>query len=118
MQPIGIAQAFRRVRRRDQATIAVGAEDVFADRAGLGDGVAVVRDDGRFAERMNGAQLLWRPHVRLTLVADDLVRDAELFEEPQHALRAGIVEMMNRQHGVPFNWPPLVPAGGRKVETA
>ena len=26
--------------------------------------------------------------------------------------------MMNRQHGVPFNWPPLVPAGKRKVETA
>ena len=111
VQPIGVAQPLRRVRRRDQAAIAIGADDVFADRAGLGDGVAIVGDDGRFAERMNGAQLLRRPHVRLALIADDLVGHAELFEQPQHALRAGIVEMMNRQHGVPFNWPPLVPAG-------
>ena len=102
VQPIGVAQPLRRVRRRDQAAIAIGADDVFADRAGLGDGVAIVGDDGRFAERVNGAQFLRRAHVRLALIADDLVGHAELFEQPQHALRAGIVEMMNRQHGVPF----------------
>ena len=101
VQPIGVAQPLRRVRRRDQAAIAIGADEVFADRAGLGDGVAVVGNDGRFAERMDGAQLLRRPHVRLALIADDLVGHAELFEQPQHALRAGIVEVMNRQHGVP-----------------
>ena len=54
----------------------------------------------------------------LPLIAHDLVGHAELFEQPQHTLRAGIVEMMNCEHDVPFNWPPLVPAGGRKVETA
>ena len=101
MQPIGVAQPLRRIRRRDQAAVAIGGDDVFGDRAGLRDGVAVVGDDGRFAERMNGAQFLRRAHVRLALIADDLVGHAEFFEQPQHALRAGIVEMMNRQHGVP-----------------
>ena len=47
VQPIGVAQPLRRVRRRDQAAIAVGIDDVFGDRAGLGDGVAVIGDDGR-----------------------------------------------------------------------
>ena len=56
--------------------------------------------DGRFAERMNRAQFGRRAHVGLTLIADDLVGDAEFFQQPQHALRAGIVEMMDGEHGI------------------
>jgi hypothetical protein len=49
---------------------------------------------------MNRAQFGRRPHVRLTLIADDLVGNAEFFQQPQHALGAGIVEVMNGEHGV------------------
>src|SRR4026208_663036 len=52
---------------------------------------------GDLPGRGNGAQLFRGAHVRLALIADDLVGDVELFEQPQHTLRAGIVEMMNRQ---------------------
>src|SRR3954447_12347888 len=51
---------------------------------------------------MNGAQFLWSAHVGLALIAHDLVGHGELFEQPQHALRAGIVEMVHRQHGRPL----------------
>src|SRR6266446_10052856 len=47
---------------------------------------------------MDGAQLRRRTHVRLTPVADDLVGDAKFLQQPQHALRAGVVEMMNGEH--------------------
>src|SRR5438105_6921475 len=48
---------------------------------------------------MNGARLRRRAHVRLTLIADDLVGDAKFFQQPQHALRAGVIELMNGEHG-------------------
>src|SRR5712691_9050264 len=48
---------------------------------------------------MDRAQLRRRAHVRLTLIADDLVSHAEFLQQPQHALGAGIVEMMDGQHG-------------------
>jgi len=82
MQPIGVAQPLRRPRRRNQASLAIGVEDVFGDRPRLRDGVAVVGDDGRFSERVDGAQFGRRVHVRLTLVANDLVRHAKLFQQP------------------------------------
>jgi hypothetical protein len=50
---------------------------------------------------VNGAQFPRRAHVGLALIAHDLVGHGEFFEQPQHALRAGIVEMMHRQHGRP-----------------
>jgi hypothetical protein len=48
---------------------------------------------------MDRAQLRRRAHIRLTLIADDFVRHAKLFQQPQHALGTGIVEMMDGQHG-------------------
>jgi hypothetical protein len=59
----------------------------------------------------------------LTLIADDLVGHAKLLKQPEHALGAGIVEMMDGEHG----WSPgvgasarrlVVPAGRWKVEMA
>jgi hypothetical protein len=52
---------------------------------------------------MDGAQFRRRAHVGAPLIADDLVGDAEFFQKPQHALRAGIVEMMDGDHG-DFPW--------------
>src|ERR1700756_2641165 len=49
---------------------------------------------------MDRAQLRRRAHVRLALIAHDVVGHAEPFQQPQHALRVGIVEMMDGEHGV------------------
>jgi len=98
MQPIGIAQPLRRPGRRDQAALAVGIDDVFGDRAGLRDGVAVIGDNWRFSERMDRAQLCRRVHIWLTLIADDRVGQVQLFQQPQHALRARVIEMMDGEH--------------------
>src|ERR1700681_4045524 len=48
---------------------------------------------------MDRPHLRRRTHVRLALIADDLVGHAEFLQQPQHALGAGVVEMMDGQHG-------------------
>src|SRR5690349_9682469 len=53
---------------------------------------------------MDRAQLRRRAHIALALIANNLVGDAELFQEPQDALRTGIVQMMDGEHR-------LVPCG-------
>jgi hypothetical protein len=35
----------------------------------------------------------------VALVALDLVRHAQFFQQPQHALRAGIVQVLDNKHG-------------------
>src|SRR5258707_11000845 len=70
---------------------------------------------------MHRAQLFRRAHVGLTLIADDLVSKPKLFQQPQHALGAGIVEMMDGKHGDPPGLGAVaarlvVPAGRWKVE--
>ncbi len=60
----------------------------------------MVGNNGRFAERVNRAQFCRRPHVRLTLIPDDLVGDAKLLQQPQHALGTGVVEVMDGEHGI------------------
>ena len=101
MQPVSVAQPLRRFGSRDQAALAIGVDDVFGDRAGLGDGVAVVGNHGRFSKRVNGAQLHRRSHVGLPLIADDLIGHAKFFQQPKQALGAGVVQMMDREHGIP-----------------
>jgi hypothetical protein len=48
---------------------------------------------------MYSAQLRRRAHVGLTLIANDLVGQPKFLQQPQHTLGAGIVEMMDREHG-------------------
>lgn len=97
MHPVVVAHAFgRRAGRRRETAFAVPFDEIFDDRARLGEREAIDGHDGRFAERMHRAQLGRREHrARVALIALQLVFDAEFFEHPQHALRAGIVEMMN-----------------------
>jgi hypothetical protein len=99
VQPVSIAQPLGRPLRRDQAPFPIGIDDVFGDRAGFRDGIALIGYHGRFSQRMDRAQLRRRAHVRLTLVADDLIGHAEFFQQPQHPLRAGIIEVMDGEHG-------------------
>ena len=64
--------------------------------------VLAVGDHRRLAERMHRLQFRRREHGRgVALVALHLIGHAELLQQPQDALRARIVEMMDGDHGVP-----------------
>ena len=79
-------------------------DEVFDDRARFGDGVLSVGDDRRLAERMDLLQLGRREAGRrIALVVADLVRNLELLEKPEHALRAGVVQVMDNDHAAPWN---------------
>jgi hypothetical protein len=85
---------------RLQAAVAVAPDQVLDDGAGFGhDGVAVL-DHRRFAERVHGAQLRRRQHrLRVALVFLDLVFQAEFLQQPQDALGAGVVQVVDDDHG-------------------
>jgi len=62
--------------------VSVAFDQVLDDRARLGDGVAVLRDDRRLAERMDLQQLRRREaRLRVALVMPGLVYVTELIEE-------------------------------------
>src|ERR1700730_6244390 len=99
MQPIRVTQALRRARRRYQPTSAVALDQILDDRARFGDSEPVLGNHRRFAERMHRPQRRWRKHgLRVSLVAPNLVTDAEFFQQPQHALRTRVIEVVNRDH--------------------
>src|SRR6185369_6971099 len=55
--------------------------------------------DGALPERMHGAERRRCEHgLGVARVALHLVRDAELLQEPQDALRARVLEMMDDDH--------------------
>ena len=100
MQPIDIAHPLRRAEGRGEAAGAVAVGEVLDDRAGLGERLVAVAHDGRLAERMHRAQLGRREHgLLVALVGLDLVLEAELLEQPQDALRARVVQMVDDDHG-------------------
>jgi hypothetical protein len=69
------------------------------DGPGLRERRAILGDDRRLAERMHLAQRWRREHRRgIALIALHLVVETELLEEPQHSLRARIVQVMDRYH--------------------
>src|SRR5216683_3611996 len=50
-----------------------------------------------------------QPRLRVALIVLHLVGHAEFFQQPQNPLRAGVVEMMDGEHGVSSGF--LLPAG-------
>ena len=101
VHPVVVAKAFRRVPCGGaKLPLPITLVQILDDRAGFRERLAVVRDDRRLAQRMHGAQLGRREHgVGIALIALDFVLDAQFFEHPEHALRTGIVEMVNDEHG-------------------
>src|SRR5260221_4607195 len=74
---------------------------VLDDRARLRQREVALGEHRRLAERMHFAQRRGREHgLRIALVALDLIRKLELLEQPQHALRARVVEVMDYDHGL------------------
>ncbi len=100
MQPVGIGAARRiRARRRQAMARVIGIEQVFDDRAGLGIDMAVILDHRRLAEWMHLLQFGRGTHGgRVALVAFHRIGQAQLLEQPEHALRTGIVQVMDDDH--------------------
>ena len=89
MEEVAVAQ--HRVAIGGRAEPPFGLLDqIFDDRAGLGDrALPSILDHRRLAERMDPPQRRRREHgLRVALVADALVGQAELLEQPEDALRA------------------------------
>ncbi len=84
----------------DEVALALGrvGAEVLGDEAALGNDERLAAggrdgDDGRLAERVDGLELGRREAGLLVAVEDfDLVGDAELLEEPDDALGAGLLE--------------------------
>src|SRR5690606_14693211 len=69
------------------------------NRTGFRDHLVTIGNHWRLAERMHLAQLGRRQHgFCVALVMTDLVRHAQLFKQPEHALRARIVQVVNSNH--------------------
>src|SRR5690242_15546603 len=99
MQPIDVALAFRRTRRRNQRALSVSLDEVLDDRARFGDGQIAVGDDGRLPERMHAQELRRREaRLRIARIPLDLVRDTQLLEEPEDAMGARVLEVVEGQH--------------------
>src|ERR1700733_13636759 len=95
MQPIAIAPSgFIALRRRQ--SLAISSDKVVDDRAGFGEAQRTILDDRRLSQRVDGPQARGGEHrLRVPLVTNDFVVEPDLFEKPQDALRARIVEVMD-----------------------
>ena len=96
-----VADAVRRERiGRSEPPLPVLSHHVLEDRPRLDhDGLAVAQHR-RLAERVDLLQRLRREvRLRVALVVLDLVREAQLLEQPEDALGAGVVEVVDFEHG-------------------
>ncbi|MNV70297.1 hypothetical protein D3C71_1632540 [compost metagenome] len=103
MHPVAVTHAFGRLGRHrlggELAAAVVAVGEVFEDRAGFGQHQGIVLQHRRFSQRVHVAQRLRRqPGLGIALVVDDLVRQAQFFEHPQHAQRARVVQMVHLDH--------------------
>ena len=97
--PVAVAQRLVAAGRRHQSPATMALDQVFDDRPGFGDRAALVADHRRLAQRVHLAQFGGRQHrLRVALVAHDLVGQLQFLEQPQHALRAGVVQMVHGDH--------------------
>ena len=100
VHPVAVPEPLRRAGRGHQTSLAVALDEVLEDRAGLGERDVAVRDHRRLSERVDLPERRRREHrLRVALVVLDLVGNAELFEQPEHALRARVVQVMDGEHG-------------------
>ena len=87
--------------RGREPTGAVAADQVVDDGARFGQREFAVGDHGRFSQRVHGAQRGRRQHgLGVALVAQDLIGQAQLLHEPEYALRAGVVQVVQGDQGV------------------
>src|SRR5580704_18768626 len=95
MQPIATAPiGFIALCRRK--SLAISSDKVVDDRPGFGEAQRTILDDWRLSQGVDVPQARRREHrLRVPLVTNDFVVEPDLFEKPQDALRARIVEVMD-----------------------
>src|SRR3984957_4098123 len=104
MHPVTATPVSFAALRRGQA-LAVSTDKIVDDGARLCEAQRVVLYSRRLSQRMDAPQACRGAlGLRVPLVADDFVVEPDLFEEPQDALRARVVEMMDLDHGM-NSWP-------------
>jgi hypothetical protein len=107
VQEVSVAQLVGRAGGGNETSVAIALEQVLDDGARFGHRGGAVGDHGRLAERVDGAQFRRRQHrLRVALVFFDLVLQSQFFEQPENALRARIVEVVDNDHRVlsPGQW--------------
>ena len=79
--------------------MAVGLHQVFDDGCRLGHHFAVIADHRRLAQRVHGFELCrGQTGQRIARVDFQLIRHAQLFEQPENALRARRLQVMDDKH--------------------
>ena len=86
-------------RRGLQPPRPMAADDVIDDGAGLMDREFAVGDHRRLAQGVNLTKGVRRqPGLSVTLIGLDPVIDAQFLQEPEDALRARVVEVVDDDH--------------------
>src|ERR1019366_5027435 len=100
----------------DEAALPVATYEVLDDCPRLDEREVPVGDDGRLAERVHGAKLRRREHrLPVALVALHFVLEPELLQEPEDALRAGVIEVVKDDHRFGGPGIPMIRAGGASL---
>jgi hypothetical protein len=75
---------------------------VIDDSARFGQRLVTVGTYRRSAQRMHPAQRRWREHgFTVPLITLDRVFQSQLFQQPEDALSARVVEVVNSDHAMP-----------------
>jgi hypothetical protein len=103
MQPVAIAPGGVVALRRRQSLL-VASDKIVDDGPGFSEAQRAILDDRRFSQGMDAPEARWGEHgLRVPLVTNDFVVEANLLKQPQDAQRAGIVEMMDLDQGREFS---------------
>ncbi|MNY73328.1 hypothetical protein D3C86_2121010 [compost metagenome] len=77
----------------------MAANQVVDDRRGLDQRLCSVFNDRRFSQRIDRFQFRWREiGFRVALITFQLVRNSQLFQQPEYALGTGVVQVMHDDH--------------------
>ena len=100
VQPLHIGLVFGISGRRAEAALAIYADKIIHDGAGFGDGDSAIGNNRRLAQRVYCLQLRRREaRGGVALIEFDVIRDVQLFKQPENPLRAGIIQVMDDDHG-------------------
>ena len=95
MQPALILPVFAAAAFGHQTTVAVGLNQIVGNRAAFRQDKAVIIQQGRFAQGMDGFEFVrGEQSVRMTAVGLQAVGRTEDFKQPNNAQGAGLVKRM------------------------
>ena len=99
MHPMAVLHFAFRIGGGAEAALAVMGDQVIDDGAGFGHHQFAVADHRALAQGMHGFQAVGgEACYGVPLVGHDLIGQAQFLQQPEHALRAGIIEVMDLDH--------------------